>query len=153
MRLSQSTLHACELLEYYSFTGDLHKPQCGHPWASTLKLYFWNPDKTIQILYTNTYKYIYIDMHTHTHTHIHTHIIAFAYYRVWGCMFCTAWSVSVPWGMLLSKVHEVISIKCKVVKTFRALPLLQWSISIFNIIPKSNDSFTLSWHCKFSWAA
>jgi hypothetical protein len=30
MHHSHSTSCACELLEYYSFTGDLHKPHCGH---------------------------------------------------------------------------------------------------------------------------
>ena len=45
MRHSQSNLHACELLKYYSFTGDLHKQHCDQPWASIFKLHFWSPDK------------------------------------------------------------------------------------------------------------
>jgi len=68
-------------------------------------------------------------------------------------MFCTACSVSAPWGMLLSKVCQVISIKCKVITTFRAPPLLHWSISIFQHNPQDQwFIYIILAQCKFSLA-
>jgi hypothetical protein len=69
-------------------------------------------------------------------------------------MFCTAGSVSVPWGMLVSKVHQVLSIKCKVITTFRAPPLSYWSINIFQHNPQDQwFIYIILAQCKFYLAA